>query len=118
MDAERDRLHPQFEAQRQTAEPRAQRLEARLGPAKPAKDMPPAGLQRFIGGKLLSSAWFTRHVVLDRSLAVAGHYPAVDALGSISRVARSRPGTGCGPGLNALDCQTSRDPVPWYQPSR
>lgn len=27
------------------------------------------------------------HVVLDRSLAVANHYPAVDALGSISRVA-------------------------------
>ncbi|MCG2798587.1 MAG: FliI/YscN family ATPase [Cellulomonas sp.] len=27
------------------------------------------------------------HVVLDRSLAVAGHFPAVDALGSISRVA-------------------------------
>jgi flagellum-specific ATP synthase len=27
------------------------------------------------------------HVVLDRALAVSGHYPAVDALGSISRVA-------------------------------
>ncbi|WP_125614262.1 FliI/YscN family ATPase [Specibacter cremeus] len=27
------------------------------------------------------------HVVLDRKLAVAGHFPAVDALGSISRVA-------------------------------
>lgn len=27
------------------------------------------------------------HVVLDRSLAVAGHFPAIDALGSISRVA-------------------------------
>lgn len=27
------------------------------------------------------------HVVLDRRLAVAGHFPAVDALGSISRVA-------------------------------
>lgn len=27
------------------------------------------------------------HVVLDRSLAVAGHFPTVDALGSISRVA-------------------------------
>ncbi len=27
------------------------------------------------------------HVVLDRSLAVAGHFPSVDALGSISRVA-------------------------------
>jgi len=27
------------------------------------------------------------HVVLDRSLATAGHFPAVDALGSISRVA-------------------------------
>ena len=27
------------------------------------------------------------HVVLDRRLAVAGHFPSVDALGSISRVA-------------------------------
>jgi flagellum-specific ATP synthase len=27
------------------------------------------------------------HVVLDRALAIIGHYPAVDALGSISRVA-------------------------------
>ena len=27
------------------------------------------------------------HVVLDRKLAVAGHFPSVDALGSISRVA-------------------------------
>jgi flagellum-specific ATP synthase len=27
------------------------------------------------------------HVVLDRALAVAGHFPSVDALGSISRVA-------------------------------
>ncbi|TFV98824.1 FliI/YscN family ATPase [Leifsonia flava] len=33
------------------------------------------------------------HVVLDRSLAVGGHFPAVDALGSVSRVASrvSRP---------------------------
>lgn len=27
------------------------------------------------------------HVVLDRAIAVAGHYPAVDAVGSVSRVA-------------------------------
>jgi len=33
------------------------------------------------------------HVVLDRRLAVAGHFPSVDALGSISRVA-SRVTTG------------------------
>jgi len=48
--------------------PYQQRLRDRLGPAKPAEDMQWAGqwLQRFIGGKLLSSAWFTRHVVLDR----------------------------------------------------
>ena len=46
--------------------PYQQRLRDRLGPAGPAEDRLPAGLQRFIGGKLLSSAWFTRHVVLDR----------------------------------------------------
>ena len=46
--------------------PYQQRLQARLGTAGPAKARLPTGLQRFIGGKLLSSAWFTRHVVLDR----------------------------------------------------
>jgi menaquinone-9 beta-reductase len=48
--------------------PYQQRLQARLGPAKPAENMQWAGqgLQCFIGSKLLSSAWFTRHVVLDR----------------------------------------------------
>ncbi len=46
--------------------PYQQRLHGRLGPASPAEDRLPAGLQRFIGSKLLSSAWFTRHVVLDR----------------------------------------------------
>ncbi len=46
--------------------PYQRRLHARLGTASPAEDRLPAGLQRFIGGKLLSSAWFTRHVVLDR----------------------------------------------------
>ena len=48
--------------------PYRQRLRDRLGPAKPAENMRWAGqgLQRYIGGKLLSSAWFTRHVVLDR----------------------------------------------------
>ena len=30
------------------------------------------------------------HVVLDRKLAVAGHFPTVDVLGSISRVATTR----------------------------
>lgn len=48
--------------------PYQQRLQARLGPAKSAENVRWAGqgLQRFIGSKLLSSAWFTRHVVLDR----------------------------------------------------
>ena len=46
--------------------PYPQRLQNRLGMASPAEGRLPAGLQRFIGGKLLSSAWFTRHVVLDR----------------------------------------------------
>ena len=43
------------------------------------------------------------HVVLTRSLAHAGHYPAIDVLGSVSRVdrrdrlarGRSRPGSSC-----------------------
>ena len=54
--------------------PYQQRLQARLGPARPAQNMPWAGqrLQRFIGGRLLSSAWFTRHVVLDRWFLHAG----------------------------------------------
>jgi len=46
--------------------PYQQRLQSRLGAASPAENMLPAGLQRFIGGKLLANAWFTRHVVLDR----------------------------------------------------
>ena len=48
--------------------PYQERLQARLGTAKRAENSQRAwqGLQRFIGGKLLSSAWFTRHVVLDR----------------------------------------------------
>ena len=48
--------------------PYQQRLRARLGPAKSTENVPWAGqaLQRFIGGKLLSSPWFTRHIVLDR----------------------------------------------------
>jgi len=50
----------------QRLEPYPQRLQIRLGPARSAEDRLPAGLQRFIGGKLLSSVWFTRHVVLNR----------------------------------------------------
>ena len=48
--------------------PYQRRLQARLGPAKPTENRQWAGevLKRIIGGKLLSSAWFTRHVVLDR----------------------------------------------------
>jgi geranylgeranyl reductase family protein len=48
--------------------PYQQRLRDRLGPPRPADNVPWAGqgLQHFIGGRLLSSAWFTRHVVLDR----------------------------------------------------
>jgi len=54
--------------------PYQKRLQARLGPAKPAEDRqwPGQGLQRYIGGRLLSSAWFTRHVVLDRWFLHAG----------------------------------------------
>ncbi|HUW51605.1 MAG TPA: NAD(P)/FAD-dependent oxidoreductase [Sulfuricella sp.] len=44
-----------------------QRLQARFGPAKSADaSILPQRLQRFIGGKLLANAWFTRHIVLDR----------------------------------------------------
>ena len=46
--------------------PYAQRLHARMGSSRPSQRVLPAGLQRFIGSVLLSSAWFTRHVVLDR----------------------------------------------------
>lgn len=54
--------------------PYQQRLQARLGPARRVENTIWAGqgLQRFIGGKLLSSAWFTRHVVLDRWFLHAG----------------------------------------------
>jgi 2-polyprenyl-6-methoxyphenol hydroxylase-like FAD-dependent oxidoreductase len=52
--------------------PYQQRLQARLGTASPAADRLPAGLQRYIGGKLLANAWFTRHVVLDRWFLHAG----------------------------------------------
>jgi len=52
--------------------PYQRRLQARLGPARPAKNRLPAGLRRFIGGQVLSSAWFTRHVVLDRWFLHAG----------------------------------------------
>ena len=46
--------------------PYQRHLQARLGPASSEKSRLPAGLRRYIGGKVLSSAWFTRHVVLDR----------------------------------------------------
>lgn len=46
--------------------PYAQRLRSRLGSARPARATPAAGLQRLVGGRLLSNTWFTRHVVLDR----------------------------------------------------
>lgn len=49
-----------------------QRLQTRLGRARPARNMLPAALQRYLGGRLLSSAWFTRHVVLDRWFLHAG----------------------------------------------
>ncbi|OGA19890.1 MAG: geranylgeranyl reductase [Betaproteobacteria bacterium RIFCSPLOWO2_02_FULL_63_19] len=42
-----------------------QRLQTRLGRTRRANRLP-AGLQRYVGGLLLSSAWFTKHVVLDR----------------------------------------------------
>lgn len=47
--------------------PYPQRLQERFGPAQSADaSILPQQLQRFIGGKLLSNAWCTRHVVLDR----------------------------------------------------
>ena len=57
---------------KQRLAPYRQRLQVRLGTAGHAEDRLPAGLQRYLGGKLLASAWFTRHVVLDRWFLHAG----------------------------------------------
>lgn len=57
---------------KQRLAPYRQRLQTRLGTAGPAEGRLPPGLQRYLGGKLLSSAWFTRHVVLDRWFLHAG----------------------------------------------
>jgi len=50
----------------QNLAPYQKRLQQRLGMSGPAETRLPAAWQSFIGGKLLSNAWFTRHVVLDR----------------------------------------------------
>lgn len=59
IEAERD-------YRQQRLAPYQRRLQERLGVPGPAEARLPAGWQRYLGGKLLSSAWFTRHVVLDR----------------------------------------------------
>jgi len=47
--------------------PYSRRLQARFGTVRPADTSAlPQRLQRFIGAKLLTNAWLTRHVVLDR----------------------------------------------------
>jgi len=51
---------------RENLAPYQQRLAARFGPDRRAAGMLPQGALRFIGGKLLASPWFARHVVLDR----------------------------------------------------
>lgn len=56
--------------------PYPQRLRERFGPVQSAgASLLPQQLQRFIGGKLLSNAWFTRHVVLDRWFLHAQQHP-------------------------------------------
>ncbi len=56
--------------------PYPQRLRERFGPVQSADaSLFPQQLQRFIGGKLLSNAWFTRHVVLDRWFLHAQQHP-------------------------------------------
>lgn len=56
--------------------PYPQRLRERFGPVQSADaSLLPQQLQRFIGGKLLGNAWFTRHVVLDRWFLHAQQYP-------------------------------------------
>jgi len=56
--------------------PYPQRLQERFGPVQSADaSIFPQQLQRFIGGKMLSNAWFTRHVVLDRWFLHAQQHP-------------------------------------------
>lgn len=55
-----------------------QRLLERLGPAKRADNWLPAGLQRYLGARLLANAWFARHVVIDRWFLHAAQ-PALQA---------------------------------------
>ncbi len=46
--------------------PYASRVEERFGPAAATKGAVPAFMRGFLGGWLMESKWFTRHVVLDR----------------------------------------------------
>ncbi len=51
---------------RERLQPYARRMAAHFGPASPPNGTGPAPLRNYLAGKLLSSKWFTRHVVLDR----------------------------------------------------
>ena len=51
---------------REQLQPYARRLESRFGDPGASNGSEPSSLRCVVGGKLLQSRWFTRHVVLDR----------------------------------------------------